>query len=116
MKSLMTILLALSLCALAAPAQTPSDTSGKRSDTSGTGGQRQKRMGQKFIDRNGDGIDDRLAGQGMRRGKDRFIDADGDGICDERASGLGFRHGAGTGGGYMGGDSKGKGKHQGGKP
>lgn len=66
-----------------------------------------------FIDRNGNGIDDRLEsaagkkGQKKRRGKsfrtDRFIDLDGDGICDGRESGLGLRklyqhrHGKGPG-------------------
>ncbi|MCC6398997.1 MAG: hypothetical protein IT282_18430 [Bacteroidetes bacterium] len=60
----------------------------------------QKREKMKFIDENGDGIDDRLGrtGAGRQRGKDRFIDADGDGICDDRANGLGFRYGkTGTG-------------------
>jgi len=108
----------LSVFALGAPGQMRSDSSGKASDTTTTAGPHQKRMGQKFVDENGDGIDDRLQGRGkgMRRGKDRFIDQDGDGICDDRASGLGFRRGAGGSTGYMGGDRDGKRKRQGGKP
>ena len=118
MKKLTLISLVLFLYASPAPAQTVSDTSGKSSDTSATTGSEHKRVGQKFVDENGDGIDDRLAGHGnkVRRGKDRFVDADGDGICDDRASGLGFRRGAGGSGGLKGGDAKGKGKRQGGKP
>jgi len=55
---------------------------------------------EKFIDKNADGIDDRLTQQqgnhygnlnnNRKRGKDVFIDEDGDGICDKRATGLGF--------------------------
>lgn len=54
----------------------------------------------KFIDKNADGIDDRLNLQKgnqhgkinneRKRAKDVFIDEDGDGICDKRATGLGF--------------------------
>lgn len=110
MRKITLFLIALSLFALSAPAQSGSDSS--KAD-----GQRQKRSGQKFVDANGDGIDDRVGeqGKGMRRGKDRFVDADGDGICDGRASGLGFRRGSGGSGSFMGGDSKGKGIRQGGK-
>ncbi len=51
-----------------------------------------------FMDRNANGIDDRLEGIG-RWGKhkakgrrmDRFIDRDGDGICDGRESAMGLR-------------------------
>jgi hypothetical protein len=118
MKNLALISLLLILSAFSAPAQTASDTSGKSSDTSATSGSRQKRVGQKFVDMDGDGIDDRLEREGkkVRRGKDRFVDADGDGICDDRATGLGFRRGAGGSGGVTGGDTKSKGKRQGGKP
>ncbi len=52
-----------------------------------------------FVDRNGNGIDDRQErpeGKGLRR-KDRFVDSDGDGICDGRAGGLGLRFRGGTG-------------------
>jgi len=53
----------------------------------------------RFIDENGDGIDDRLNNKGkkLQRGKDRFIDKDGDGICDGRESGVGFRVGSAKG-------------------
>lgn len=48
-----------------------------------------------FIDENADGIDDRLekqVGEGKRkRLRDRFIDLDGDGICDGRSGGVGLR-------------------------
>ena len=111
MKKPIIILLMIALYSLSAPAQ-------PGPDTSATTRPKQERTGQKFVDENGDGINDRLAGQGKgpRRGKDRFIDRDGDGICDDRAAGLGFRRGAGGAGGYMGGDSKGRGKRQGAKP
>lgn len=53
-----------------------------------------------FVDKNANGIDDRLEigskGQGPR-GRDKFIDKDGDGICDERATGMGFRRGGAIG-------------------
>jgi len=45
----------------------------------------------KFLDTDGNGIDDRMeAGDGNRRGRQRdlFIDSDGDGICDGRAESL----------------------------
>lgn len=60
---------------------TPLDTSAQHSE--------------RFVDRDGNGIDDRKEGKGKLRGKDRFIDNDGDGICDGREGGLGFRGGRG---------------------
>jgi len=97
-------------------AQTQQDTTASRE-------RQQERVGQKFVDENGDGIDDRLARgpKGNQRGKDRFVDEDGDGICDNRAEGLGFRHRAGVGsgtGGMKGPDGKIKGRRggSGGKP
>jgi hypothetical protein len=63
-----------------------------------------------FVDRDGNGIDDRQErseGKGLRR-KDRFVDSDGDGICDGRAGGLGLRFRGGTGA------AKGKQGHSGG--
>jgi hypothetical protein len=46
-----------------------------------------------FIDRDGNGIDDRTepGKRRMHRRTDRFIDQDGDGICDDRQGGMGFR-------------------------
>jgi hypothetical protein len=50
-----------------------------------------------FIDKNGDGIDDRLiSGKGKGKGKqlrnrDVFIDKNGDGICDGRESAIGLK-------------------------
>jgi hypothetical protein len=50
-----------------------------------------------FIDKNGDGIDDRLTGgKGKGKGKqlrnrDVFIDKNGDGICDGRESAIGLK-------------------------
>ncbi len=74
----------------------------------------------RFIDENGDGIDDRSMGMGLgnRRGKDRFVDEDGDGICDTRATGLGFRRRGAGAGLMMGADGKGKMRRlgSGGKP
>ena len=50
---------------------------------------------QKFVDENGNGIDDRLEakkGKGKRKGKrDKFIDQNGDGICDGRESAFGLK-------------------------
>ncbi|MCX6151521.1 MAG: hypothetical protein NTX22_13400 [Ignavibacteriales bacterium] len=51
---------------------------------------------QKFIDENGDGINDTKQGKGMkkRRGKtDTFVDKDGDGINDNRCQGMGWGKG-----------------------
>lgn len=76
----------------------------------------QKDARTKFIDADGDGIDDRVrkdeqsgessAGQGRQlrqQRRDRFVDQDGDGIADDRCSGTGLRqgrrHGAAKGGG-----------------
>jgi len=53
-----------------------------------------------FIDKNANGIDDRLeiGSKGQKgRGRDKFVDKDGDGICDERATGMGFRRGGAIG-------------------
>jgi len=48
-----------------------------------------------FVDKNANGIDDRLENKiahGKQKGKkDRFIDRNGDGICDGRESALGIR-------------------------
>jgi hypothetical protein len=74
----------------------------------------------RFVDENGDGIDDRTVdrGPGFQRGKDRFVDEDGDGICDTRATGLGFRRRGAGAGSMMGADGKGKMRRlgSGGKP
>jgi len=105
MKILFTILVALTLIAFKAPAQTPPDSS------SSIRPQREQ-AGQRFLDNDGDGVDDRVAGKGKAklRGKDRFVDRDNDGICDDRASGLGFRRGQG---GFKGGTGSGTGKGKG---
>lgn len=53
-----------------------------------------------FIDKNANGIDDRVeisSKTQKAKGKDKFIDKDGDGICDERATGMGFRRGSAIG-------------------
>jgi len=48
-----------------------------------------------FIDRNANGIDDRIEnkmGKGKQQGKkDQFIDQNGDGICDGRESAFGIK-------------------------
>jgi hypothetical protein len=59
-----------------------------------------------FVDKNTNGIDDRLefpkGKQGRNRKRDKFIDLNGDGICDGRESALGikktFRNRKGRGG------------------
>ena len=113
MKHRFVFLLAIGLFAHAAPAQTSADTS--TIDSAAIAEPKQERAGKKFIDEDGDGIDDRLAGgrKKLRRGMDKFIDRDGDGICDDRASGLGFRRGkAGSRGGAS---TTGKAKGRGGR-
>jgi hypothetical protein len=64
-------------------------------------GRQLKGLKHKFIDENGDGVDDNMAGrrmrmrQGMGKGKgkgmDNFVDKDGDGINDNRAHGMGWQ-------------------------
>ena len=50
-----------------------------------------------FVDKNADGIDDRLQGKNSKskgkhiRRRDLFIDKNGDGICDGRESAIGLR-------------------------
>ena len=48
-----------------------------------------------FIDKNANGIDDRIEnkmGKGKKKGKkDKFIDRNGDGICDGRESAFGIK-------------------------
>lgn len=56
----------------------------QRTDSIPSRPQQQKK---RFIDENGDGVNDRK----MSGARDRFIDANGDGICDTRERGLGFR-------------------------
>jgi hypothetical protein len=52
-------------------------------------------INKEFIDENANGIDDRVEkklGEGkQKRVRDRFIDLDGDGICDGRSGGVGLR-------------------------
>jgi hypothetical protein len=91
MKSILTILFFVAMFATPAWGQTSGDSSATQLDTSA---QRSR-----FVDRDGNGIDDRKEGKGTRHGKDKFVDKDGDGICDGRESGLGFRGGKGDGSG-----------------
>lgn len=67
--------------------------------------------GAKFIDIDGDGINDARQKKGMKKRKgrmDKFIDKDGDGINDNRSEGMGWSSkGKGRG--------KGSGKHSGGR-
>ncbi|RCK73346.1 MAG: hypothetical protein IGBAC_0192 [Ignavibacteriae bacterium] len=48
-----------------------------------------------FIDENANGVDDRIEKQQgvgkQKRLRDRFVDLDGDGICDGRSGGVGIR-------------------------
>ena len=104
-------LIVLSTSRLTAQAQTDSVSSVRKAP---------EQKNEKFVDQDGDGIDDRMAGsgKGLQRGRDKFIDRDGDGICDDRANGLGYRRGGMGAEQCQRGDAKGKGKRQGqgGKP
>lgn len=106
-------MLTFTLTGSALVAQTQPDSSAARE-------QQRRRTTPEFVDANGDGFDDRLAGPGSekRRGKDRFIDEDGDGICDSRATGLGFRRRGAGAGSMTGAEGKGRMRHSvsGGKP
>ena len=53
----------------------------------------QEQTRKNFVDKNADGVDDRLQGRKRQRGMTPFVDADGDGIADDRAQGMGFRRG-----------------------
>jgi hypothetical protein len=68
-------------------------------DSAGTARSGEGKSEQRFVDENGNGIDDttELSLKGKKRRMDRFVDKDGDGICDGRESGLGFHQGKGTG-------------------
>lgn len=75
-------------------------TSGKQTVQKKSVDPKVKKMQQKlkgFIDKNSNGIDDRLENRSIKgqkkRGKykDRFIDLDGDGICDGRESAIGLQ-------------------------
>ncbi len=92
MKSVLALFFVGALCTAPALGQSTSDSSAVNADTSS------QRSG-KFVDKDGNGIDDRKEGKVRGRGKDKFIDADGDGICDGRENGLGFRGGKGAGAG-----------------
>lgn len=88
MNNLMIILMALLLLSTMALAQSSTDT---------TGDKKVKEIDKKsdFIDENANGVDDRMEQQQgvgkQRRMRDRFVDLDGDGICDGRQGGVGIR-------------------------
>lgn len=90
MKTLFTIFGLTVLLSVASPGQTAPDTVKM---------QRQQHQRKGFIDRNGDGINDRRQQRqgNVKRRTDRFIDADGDGISDGRECGLGLRRGPAAG-------------------
>jgi len=60
---------------------------------------RQRQFQDETVEGSGAGTVDSTAriSRQTRRLKDRFVDLDGDGICDDRANGLGFKHGFGKG-------------------
>lgn len=65
------------------------------SDTSSIKKVKETEKNKNFLDENANGVDDRLEkqqGEGkQKRMRDRFIDLDGDGICDGRSGGVGLR-------------------------
>ena len=75
----------------------------------------QKQLKKNFVDKNADGVDDRLQERRRRRGMTPFVDADGDGIADDRAQGMGFRRGKNMTGSPMDKSSPGGKKYRGGR-
>jgi len=75
----------------------------------------QERVRKNFVDKNADGVDDRLQERRRRRGMTPFVDADGDGIADDRAQGMGFRRGKNMTGSPMDKSSPGGKKYRGGR-
>lgn len=94
MKHLTKILILMVLLGSFAFAQGSSDTLSNKK-------MKETEKNKDFIDENANGVDDRMEkqrGEGkQKRMRDRFIDLDGDGICDGRSGaggvGLRFRHG-----------------------
>lgn len=78
----------LVLISVLAGAQSSSDTTAEK---------QKKEVDRKidFLDENANGVDDRMEQQQgigkQKRMRDRFIDIDGDGICDGRQGGVGIR-------------------------
>ncbi len=89
MKNFINILILLFLLGSLAFAQISSDTSNNKKI-------KEIEKNKNFIDENANGIDDRIekqTGEGkQKRMRDRFIDTDGDGICDGRSGGVGLRY------------------------
>ncbi|MBU1298009.1 MAG: hypothetical protein KKG06_03065 [Bacteroidetes bacterium] len=89
MKHLIKILMLLVFLGSFALAQSSSDTSVDKKS-------KEVDETQNFIDKNANGVDDRMEkqrGEGkQKRMRDRFIDLDGDGICDGRSGGVGLRY------------------------
>ncbi|MDP1676825.1 MAG: hypothetical protein Q8L88_08130 [Bacteroidota bacterium] len=85
MKTISIILISLIIVVSGSIAQTTDSISSR---------QKNKQERNKFVDQNGDGIQDSPQVNKIRQ-RDVFIDANGDGICDNREQGLGFRRGKG---------------------
>jgi hypothetical protein len=88
MKHFIKILMLLVLLGSFASAQISSDSSSMKKN-------KETEKNKEFIDENANGVDDKVekqSGEGkQKRMRDRFIDLDGDGICDGRSGGIGLR-------------------------
>jgi hypothetical protein len=96
MKKIYIIIFALGFLAAASgqEKEAPKPNDGSSAKTKATVEKKQQPAeAPKFIDKNGDGINDNKGQQKRQRGKwnsDKFIDNDGDGINDNRCQGLGW--------------------------
>jgi|WetSurMetagenome_2_1015567.scaffolds.fasta_scaffold368795_2 hypothetical protein len=101
MKNLLKILIILVLFTIAVIAQEKTepkklDPSTEKEETKTEEVKKEENDKQKFVDENGDGIDDNQQGKGLRKRKgktDKFVDNDGDGINDNRCQGMGWGKG-----------------------
>jgi hypothetical protein len=101
MKTLLKILFILILCTIAGNAQDKtepkkSESAIEKEEIKKEEVKKEEKELQKFVDENGDGIDDNQQGNGLRKRKgqtDKFVDNDGDGINDNRCQGMGWGKG-----------------------
>jgi hypothetical protein len=102
-----TIILALGIAVSGVHAQDKPSTKSQQNEAADDQQEKQPAT-QRFVDSDGDGIDDRKGGNDAsqtentkqrrrQRSRDCFIDRDGDGINDSRGTGVGAGRGSGKG-------------------